>query len=204
MSITYNKKLGLEIQNHLIAKGLESFRKVPHNKSEQLDIISNAYSDILKTLGLTTSEFDKTPYRVARMFTQEIFYGLDYENFPDCSLFENDFHYEGVLTQKNINIMSFCEHHFVPFEGVAEISFIPKDNKIIGLSKLNQICDFFSRRPQIQERLTAQIFETLKFLLKTEDISINIKAKHTCVSFRGLNDKDSITETKMTGGALSQ
>ncbi|AJC49055.1 GTP cyclohydrolase I FolE [Allofrancisella guangzhouensis] len=200
MKTTYDKELGLQIQKHLITKGLESYRDLNVDKSKQVETISNAYQEILTALRLTSIEFEKTPHRIARMFTQEIFYGLDYGNFPACGLYENEFRYDGILTQKHINIMSFCEHHFVPFEGTAEVSFIPKDNNIIGLCRINSICDFFSRRPQIQERMTAQIFETLKFILKTEDVSVKITAKHTCVSFRGKNNKDSETFTQMTGG----
>ncbi|QIV96081.1 GTP cyclohydrolase I [Allofrancisella inopinata] len=200
MKTIYDKELGLQIQEYLVSKGLEAYRSLEIEKSKQIKTISNAYQEILTVLGLTTTEFEKTPHRVARMFTQEIFYGLDYDNFPACALYENKFRYDGVLTQKNINIMSFCEHHFIPFEGTAEVSFIPKDNNIIGLCRINSICDFFARRPQIQERMTAQIFETLKFILKTEDVSVKITAQHTCVSFRGKNNKDSETFTQITGG----
>ena len=118
-------------------------------------------------------------------------------------LYENEFQYSGILTQKNITIMSFCEHHFVPFEGTAEVSFKPKNN-IIGLCRINSICDFFARRPQIQERMIAQIFETLKFILDTEDVSVKITAKHACVSFRGCNNKDSETYTEMVGGIFAK
>ncbi|RUS69143.1 hypothetical protein EGW08_023095, partial [Elysia chlorotica] len=144
----------------------------------------------------------ETPYRVAKLFCRELFWGLDYNNFPACSLIKNEFDYNSIISQKNINIMSFCEHHFLPFEGRAEIKYIPKNNLIIGLSNLDKIANFFSRRPQIQERLTAQIFETLKFLLKTEDISIRILAKHSCVSLRGENTKNTETETIVTGGVF--
>ncbi|KEI35784.1 GTP cyclohydrolase I type 1 [Francisella sp. W12-1067] len=200
MKTTYDKELGLQVQEYLVSKGLEAYRSLKIDKPKQIETISNAYQEILTALGLTTIEFEKTPHRVARMFAQEIFYGLDYGNFPACALYENEFKYDGILTQKNINIMSFCEHHFVPFEGTAEVSFIPKDNNIIGLCRINSICDFFARRPQIQERMAAQIFETLKFILKTEDVSVKITAQHTCVSFRGKNNKNSETFTQIIGG----
>ena len=200
MNIKTDYKLGLEVQNYLISKNLEVERKnISDNRNQ---IIEQSFQNILNALNLTSSEFEKTPTRVAKMFSEEVFSGLDYNNFPACSAFENEFGYDGIVKQKNINIMSFCEHHFMPFEGTAEISFIPKDNKIIGLSNLDKICDFFSRRPQIQERLTLQIFETIKFLLNTDDVSVKIIAKHSCVSFRGENTNNSITETSKSSGIL--
>ena len=202
MSNKYSTELGYKVRDHLISLRLEQPRDFNKNTQTKIDSIAKSYRDILDTLNLKTNEFDQTPNRVAKMFTQEIFYGLDYNNFPACALYENEFPYKGKLTQKNINIMSICEHHFVPFMGEAEVSFIPKDNNIIGLCRINSICDFFARRPQIQERMTAQIFETLKFILGSEDISVKIKAKHTCVSFRGTNNKDSETYTEMLGGVF--
>ena len=194
------KKLGDRVKQHLIDLGLEQPREFNVDNETKKANITKAYRTILDNLGLQTEEFDQTPFRIARMFSEEIFYGLDYRNFPACAVYENEFNYSGILTQKNINIMSFCEHHFVPFEGEAEVSFIPKNNNIIGLCRINSICDFFSRRPQIQERMTAQIFEVLKFILSTDDVSVKIKAKHSCVSFRGANNKDSETYTEMRGG----
>ncbi|MGQ4002857.1 GTP cyclohydrolase I FolE [Francisellaceae bacterium CB300] len=202
MSNKYSTELGYKVRDHLISLRLEQPRYFNNNAQTKIDSIAKSYRDILDTLNLKTNEFDQTPNRVAKMFTQEIFYGLDYNNFPACALYENEFPYKGKLTQKNINIMSVCEHHFVPFMGEAEVSFVPKDNNIIGLCRINSICDFFARRPQIQERMTAQIFETLKFILGSEDISVKIKAKHTCVSFRGTNNKDSETYTEMLGGVF--
>jgi len=203
MSYKHCSELGHKVRNHLIALGLEQPRDFANDSQAKINSIAASYKDILDTLGLKTQEFEQTPQRVARMFTQEIFNGLDYNNFPTCALYENEFPYSGKLTQKNINIMSTCEHHFVPFIGEAEVSFIPKDNNIIGLCRINSICDFFARRPQIQERMTAQIFETLKFILGSEDISVKIKAKHTCVSLRGANNKDTETYTEMLGGVFA-
>ncbi|MDN9006823.1 GTP cyclohydrolase I FolE [Francisella tularensis] len=204
MKDKYCSKLGKSVQKHLIKLGLEQPREFNLDNDNKITIITKAYRQILDALGLYTDEFEKTPFRVARMFTQEIFNGLDYANFPACALYENEFNYTGVLTQKNITIMSFCEHHFVPFEGTAEVSFIPKNNNIIGLCRINSICDFFSRRPQIQERMTAQIFEALKFILSTEDVSVKIKAKHACVSLRGVNNQNSQTYTQMVGGVFAK
>ena len=200
MSDKYSIELGHKVRSHLISLGLEQPRDFDINTQTKIDSIAKSYRDILDTLGLKTKEFENTSLRVARMFTSEIFYGLDYNNFPTCALYENEFKYQGKITQRNINIMSVCEHHFVPFIGEAEVSFFPKDNNTIGLCRINSICDFFARRPQIQERMTAQIFEALKLILGSEDISVKIKAKHTCVSFRGKNNKDSETYTEMMGG----
>ncbi len=202
MSNKYSTELGYKVRDHLISLRLEQPRDFNEDTQTKISSIAKSYRDILDTLGLKTQEFERTPQRVAIMFTKEIFYGLDYNNFPACPLYENEFPYKSKLTQKNINIMSICEHHFVPFIGEAEVSFIPKDNNIIGLCRINSICDFFARRPQIQERMTAQIFETLKFILGSEDIFIKIKAKHTCVSFRGVNNKDTETYTEMLGGVF--
>lgn len=202
MSNKYYEKLGDKVRSHLIELGLEQSRAFDRDTHSKISSITKSYRDILNTLGLKTHEFEHTPQRVAKMFTSEIFYGLDYNNFPACALYENEFPYKGKLTQKNINIMSICEHHFVPFIGEAEVSFIPKNNNIIGLCRINSICDFFARRPQIQERMTAQIFETLRFILGSEDVSVKITAKHTCVSFRGANNKDTKTYTEMLGGAF--
>ncbi|MED7788791.1 GTP cyclohydrolase I FolE [Francisella sp. 19X1-34] len=204
MANTYCSDLGKNVREHLIKLGLEQPREFNIDNDTKIEKISKAYREILDTLGLKTHEFEKTPFRIARMFSQEIFNGLDYNNFPACALYENEFKYNGVLTQKDISIMSFCEHHFVPFEGTAEVSFIPKNNNIIGLCRINSICDFFARRPQIQERMTAQIFESLKFILGTEDVSIKITAKHTCVSFRGCNNKGTETHTQMLGGFFAK
>ncbi|MFV9972585.1 MAG: GTP cyclohydrolase I FolE [Francisella endosymbiont of Hyalomma asiaticum] len=204
MKDRYCSKLGKNVQQHLIKLGLEQPREFNLDNDSKIATIAKAYRQILDALGLHTHEFEKTPFRVARMFSQEIFNGLDYANFPACALYENEFNYTGVLTQKNITIMSFCEHHFVPFEGNAEVSFIPKDNNIIGLCRINSICDFFARRPQIQERMTAQIFETLKFILATDNVSVKIEAKHTCVSFKGVNNQDSQTYTQMVGGVFAK
>ncbi|AIT08732.1 GTP cyclohydrolase [Candidatus Francisella endociliophora] len=204
MSNTNCPTIGKKVRDHLIKLGLEQPREFNLDNDVKIEKISKAYGEILDALGLQSHEFEKTPFRVARMFSQEIFNGLNYDNFPACALYENEFKYDGILTQKNIPIMSICEHHFVPFEGTAEVSFIPKNNNIIGLSRINDICDFFSRRPQIQERMTAQIFESLKFILGTTDVSIKITAKHTCVSFRGCNNKDSETYTQMIGGFFAK
>jgi GTP cyclohydrolase I len=197
-------ELGNKVRNHLIDLGLEQPREFNYDTQAKITSIAKSYRDILDTLGLNSHEFDHTPHRVAKMFAKEIFYGLNYNNFPVCALYENQFKYQGKLTQKNINIMSICEHHFVPFIGEAEVSFIPDNNNIIGLCRINSICDFFSRRPQIQERMTVQIFETLKFILGTENVSVKINAIHTCVSFRGANNKDTETYTEMLGGLFKQ
>lgn len=195
-------ELGYKVRNHLIELGLEQAREFGTDTQVKIAAITQSYKDILNTLGLQTPEFEHTPNRVAKMFTQEIFYGLDYNNFPSCTLYKDNFQYKNKLTQKNINIMSMCEHHFVPFTGEAEVSFIPKANNLIGLCRINSICDFFARRPQIQERMTMQIFETLKFILGTEDIAVKIKAKHSCVSLRNANNKDTETYTEMLGGVF--
>ena len=150
-------------------------------------------------LDLTDDSLQGTPYRVAKMFVNEIFYGLNPKNKPNVKTFENKYQYKSMLIEKNINVQSFCEHHFLPIIGKANIGYIP-DKQVVGLSKLNRIVDYYSRRPQVQERLTRQILEDLKNTLQTDDIIVMIDAKHLCVSSRGIKDLGSSTLTIEASG----
>jgi len=175
--------------------------------SQQKKKISKLYKQILETLNLDTESdlsLKGTPDRIAKMFVDEIFYGLDVNNYPKISHFPNEikkYQYEGMVIEKSITIHSVCEHHFQPIIGFAKIAYIPKD-KIIGLSKLNRIADFWARRPQVQERLTQMIFEDLKKQLNTDDVAIQIDAEHMCVKLRGVKDQNSETRTTCLGGAF--
>ena len=140
-----------------------------------------------------------TPYRVAKMYVEEIFHGLNPENKPKIALFENKYQYNEMLVEKNITFYSNCEHHFVPIIGKAHIAYI-SSGKVIGLSKINRIVDYFARRPQVQERLTNQIGNELKDILETEDVAVVIDAKHLCVSSRGIKDDTSSTTTSFYSG----
>jgi len=156
--------------------------------------------DILKILGMDLQDdsLRETPHRVAKMYCDEVFYGLNYNNFPKCSTFENKMQIDEMISG-SCSIKSFCEHHLVPFIGVAHIAYIP-NTKILGLSKFNRVADFFARRPQVQERLTSQILETLKLVVDTNDVAVVIRATHYCVHLRGVQDLNSVTVTsKMSG-----
>ncbi len=164
-------------------------------------IIAKHFTAIMETLGLdlTDDSLMGTPHRVAKMYIDEIFYGLDPKNKPKVALFENSYKYNEMLVEKNITFYSNCEHHFVPIYGKAHVAYI-SSGKVIGLSKINRIVDYYARRPQVQERLTNQIGNELREILETDDIAVLIDAKHMCVSSRGVKDDASATVTSFYSG----
>ena len=168
---------------------------------EKIENIQHYFSLIMNELGLDLSDdsLSGTPYRVAKMFVKELFYGLDPKNRPKISTFENKYGYKKMLIEQNITIDSSCEHHFLPIIGHAHVGYIPKE-KVIGLSKINRLVDYYAHRPQVQERLSRQILKDLQHVLETEDVIVMICAKHLCVSSRGIQDKDSLTTTIEYGG----
>jgi GTP cyclohydrolase I len=168
---------------------------------EKINSIEDKFQGIMEIMGLDLSDdsLQGTPHRVAKMFVKEIFYGLNPENKPKISVFENKFKYGEMLVEKNINMNSTCEHHFLPIVGKAHVAYI-SNGEVIGLSKINRIVDYYARRPQVQERLTVQIANELKTILKTEDVAIVIDAKHMCVSSRGIQDESSSTVTAEYSG----
>lgn len=168
---------------------------------EKMAIIEDKFRDIMETMGLdlTDDSLRGTPHRVAKMFIKEIFYGLNPENKPKISVFENKFKYNEMLVEKNINMNSTCEHHFLPIVGKAHVAYI-SNGEVIGLSKINRIVDYYARRPQVQERLTVQIANELREILKTDDVAVIIDAKHMCVSSRGIQDESSSTVTAEYSG----
>lgn len=168
---------------------------------EKMDKIAYHFGEIMHTLGLdlTDDSLKGTPQRVAKMYVQEIFSGLNPANKPKIALFDNKYKYHQMLVEKDISFYSNCEHHFVPIIGKAHVAYIGKD-KVIGLSKLNRIVQHYAKRPQVQERMTMQIAEELKNTLQTENIAVIIEAKHLCVSSRGVSDNDSSTVTSYYGG----
>lgn len=172
---------------------------------QKMAIIEDKFRDIMDALGLDLSDdsLSGTPHRVAKMFVQEIFNGLNPENKPKISVFENKFNYGEMLVEKNINMNSTCEHHFLPIVGKAHVAYV-SSGQVIGLSKINRIVDYFARRPQVQERLTVQIANELKHILKTQDVAVLIDAKHMCVSSRGIEDESSSTVTAEYGGIFKQ
>ena len=168
---------------------------------EKIAVIEDKFRDIMEIIGLdlTDDSLQGTPHRVAKMFVKEIFYGLNPANKPKISVFDNKFKYNEMLLERDINMNSFCEHHFLPIVGKAHVAYI-SSGEVIGLSKINRIVDYFARRPQVQERLTVQIANELKKVLKTDDVAVLIDAKHMCVSCRGIGDESSTTVTAEYGG----
>lgn len=166
--------------------------------------IAHHFKEIMEVLGLDLSDdsLQGTPDRVAKMYVEEIFSGLNPKNKPKVALFDNKYQYNQMLVEKNITLYSNCEHHFVPIMGVAHVAYI-SNGKVIGLSKLNRIVKYFSKRPQVQERLTNQIATELKEILGTEDVAVIIDAKHLCVSSRGIEDNASSTVTSYYGGKFN-
>ena len=171
--------------------------------NEKKEIIAQHFKGIMQTLGLdlTDDSLKGTPKRVAKMYVEEIFNGLDPKNKPKIALFDNKYQYNEMLVEKNITFYSNCEHHFVPIIGKAHVSYI-SSGKVIGLSKINRIVQYFAKRPQVQERLTNQIGNELKEILDTEDVAVVIDAKHLCVSSRGIKDDTSTTTTSYYSGAF--
>lgn len=166
--------------------------------------ITSLFAEIMDVMGLdlTDDSLKGTPNRVAKMYIDEIFSGLNPANKPKVALFDNKYQYNQMLVEKNITFYSNCEHHFVPIIGKAHVAYI-SSGKVIGLSKLNRIVQYFAKRPQVQERLTNQIAEELKAVLQTEDVAVIIDAKHLCVSSRGIKDDTSATVTSYFGGAFN-
>jgi len=171
---------------------------------EKTILIANHFKSIMQLLGLDmyNDSLKDTPMRVAKMYVNELFEGLDPNNEPKITNFDNSYGYKGMILEKNINLYSICEHHFVPIIGKAHIAYYAKD-KVIGLSKLNRIVQYFSKRPQVQEKLTVQIVNYLKNELGTNDVACVIDAQHLCVSMRGIKDVHSTTTTAEYDGKFS-
>ena len=171
---------------------------------EKIAQIEDKFRDIMNIMGLdlTDDSLQGTPHRVAKMYIKEIFSGLNPENKPAIKLFENKYQYKEMLVERNITFYSNCEHHFVPIIGKAHVAYI-SNGKVIGLSKLNRIVQFFAKRPQVQERLTIQIAEELKRVMETDDVAVLIDAVHLCVSSRGVQDFNSATVTSSYSGAFN-
>lgn len=173
--------------------------------AEKMATIEKHFHSIMEEMGLdmTDDSLRGTPHRVAKMFIQEIFSGLNPANKPKISVFENSYHYDKMLVEANISFNSTCEHHFLPIIGKAHIGYV-SNGKVIGLSKLNRIVDYFARRPQVQERMIMQIFNELKTVLNTEDVIVVVEAEHLCVSSRGIKDSSSYTSTIQYGGIFNE
>ena len=193
--------------NHIATSVETPLRADAFKKSDEEKIknIQHHFSKIMEELGLDLSDdsLSGTPYRFAKMYVKELFYGLNPKNRPKLSVFENKYDYNKILVEQNITIDSSCEHHFLPIVGEAHIAYIPKD-KVIGLSKINRLVDYYAHRPQVQERLSLQILKDLQNVLGTKDVIVMVSAKHLCVSSRGIKDKNSYTTTLEYGGCFSK
>jgi len=200
-------ELGLKVRQHLIEAGVETPFQNPIEKQlsikERIDVIELHFGHIMNALGLdmTDDSLVDTPKRVAKMYVSEIFYGLDWETFPKVTVVENKFECDEMVVERNVNVQSNCEHHFVVIDGLATVGYIP-NKKVLGLSKINRIVEYFAKRPQVQERLTSQIFHALCFLLETDNVAVTIDATHFCVKSRGVEDTNSRTTTSKLGGVF--
>ena len=201
----FQSNLSLEAQlvrNALIEKGLETpMSGIKLSRDEKYTRIRDAMTQVATALGLDLKDdsLQETPHRIAKMYVDEIFSGLNYESFPKISLIKNKMNTEEMIKVKSIKVISTCEHHFVTIDGLANVAYLP-GKKIIGLSKINRIVSFFAQRPQVQERLTQQILVALQTLLDTRDVAVFIDATHYCVKARGIMDASSRTETSALGG----
>ena len=196
--------LGLRVHEHLVKVGVET--PTINNglsRTDKIDKIEEHFVEIMKLLELDLSDDSlvDTPKRVAKMYVNEIFWGLAYEAFPKCTAVDNKMKYDEMVIERNINVQSNCEHHFVVIDGVATVAYIPNE-KVLGLSKLNRVVEYFAKRPQIQERLTEQVYHALSYILDTENIGVIVDAQHYCVKSRGVEDVGSSTITSKLGGCF--
>jgi GTP cyclohydrolase I len=193
--------------NHQMTSAETPLRADAFDKSdaEKMATIEKHFHIIMEEMGMdmTDDSLQGTPHRVAKMFIQEIFSGLNPANKPKISVFDNSYNYDKMLVEANISFNSTCEHHFLPIVGKAHIGYV-SSGKVIGLSKLNRIVDYYSRRPQVQERLIMQIFNELKTVLATDNVIVVMEATHLCVSSRGIKDESSYTSTIQYGGIFDE
>ena len=207
--MSYNKTkcdphLGLRVHEHLVKMGVETpATQNQLDRKDKIEKIEEHFQSIMELLGLDLSDdsLAETPKRVAKMYVNEIFWGLDYEAFPKCTTVDNKMKYDEMVIERNVSVQSNCEHHFVIIDGLATVGYIPKQ-KVLGLSKINRIVEYFAKRPQIQERLTEQIYHSLQYILDTDDIGVVIHAQHYCVKSRGVEDTGSSTITSKLGGCF--
>ncbi len=198
-----------QLMQKITTTGLEEFRAFnmlrenafEQDDPEKIKEITYHFARIMHTLGLNLEDdsLRRTPKRVAKMFVQEMFSGLNPANKPEISLFENKYGYRKMLVEKDITLYSNCEHHFVPIIGKVHVAYIPR-KQVIGLSKINRLVQYYAKRPQVQERLTIQISEALKEALQHEDVAVRIEADHLCVASRGIKDTNSQTLTASYSG----
>lgn len=196
--------LGLRVHQHLVKHGVETpTLKNDLDRKGKIDLIQRHFRDIMTILGLDLSDdsLTETPNRWAKMVVNETMWGLDHETFPKCTTVDNKMHYDEMVVERNITVQSLCEHHILPIIGRATVAYVP-GRHVLGLSKIPRIVEYFSRRPQIQERLTEQIFHALQYILDTDNIAVIIDAAHLCVSTRGVEDTSASTITSKLGGVF--
>lgn len=203
-----NPELGREVNKYLDTLGINTpiTAAVKADRDDKIDKITTLTAEMLEVLGLdlTDDSLEETPLRVAKMYVDEIFSGLRYDTFPKCTTVENKFSSgDEFVLEKNITLFSDCEHHLRPIIGHAHIAYIP-GKKVLGLSKLNRITQYFAQRPQVQERLTQQIAHSIAFITGSDDVMVVIDAGHTCVSQRGIKDTQSTTVTASCLGKFSE
>lgn len=205
MNTLTNKNINIEelAENH-IATSIETPLRPDAfdlTNEEKIERVKKSFSDIMETLGLdlTDDSLRGTPNRVAKLFVNEFFSGLNPKTKPKATVFDNKFKYNQMLVEKNIRVVSNCEHHFLPIIGKAHVAYI-STGSVIGLSKINRIVEYYAKRPQVQERLTRQILNDLKAALNTEDVAVVVDAKHQCVTIRGIKDEESSTVTMEYSG----
>jgi len=194
-------ELGKQVHEHLLSLGVET----PMNggRDHNIDAVAELFKPIMEKIGcdMHDDSMRDTPHRVAKMYMDELFSGMSYDNFPKCTTFENKMSFDSMVVQKNIIVKSVCEHHFQTIYGRCHVAYIPT-NRVIGLSKLNRVVNFFARRPQVQERLVEQAFHALKFILNTENVAVYMECDHFCVKARGVEDVNSAMITNRLGGAF--
>jgi len=196
----------IRVREALVDAGLETpMRDNGLSPQEKYERIRDLMTDVVDTLGLDRRDdsLAETPHRIAKMYVHEIFSGLDYRQFPKLSLIENKMGADEMVKVRDIDLTSTCEHHFVTIDGTAKVAYIP-GRRIIGLSKINRVVQFFGQRPQVQERLTRQILVALQTLLETDDVAVSIDAVHYCVKSRGIRDVNSQTSTTALGGCFRE
>lgn len=196
--------LGLQIEEHLKSLGVHTPTESNGLTDEQkIETLIPILTTALEVLGLDLKDdsLEETPKRIAKMWVRELFWGLKPENFPKCTAIDNKMNYDEMVVENDITMLSVCEHHFVTIDGKAHVAYIPKD-KVLGLSKMNRIVEYFARRPQVQERIAEQVYHALSYILGTDDVAVVIEGVHYCVKSRGVEDGSSYTVTSKLGGAF--
>lgn len=203
--MTYSKDadVGQQIRQHLVSQGVETpFTPKKINRARLQDLFTQMMEEV--GLDLADDSLMETPRRLAKLYSdQEYFAGLDYDNFPTATVVDNKMSYDEMLVERDVTVNSLCEHHFLPIVGSAYVAYLP-EKKVLGLSKINRIVDFFCRRPQIQERLVLQIYHAMSFLLETSNVAVVIQAEHMCVKTRGVEDACSDTVSSKLGGVFKK